>query len=154
VTVARAQFKIESERRAQLDFIGRPRSSRGMTLYRPDVTNLPGEDGMSCEIRARLTAAVLILGVVWAPAQTLAQQTFTPLPPPVPVLPSIIPQTQAFTTCVLNCDTASGSCQSACSVSNSPILTSAAGAHEALTQCYLSCTSQQLACKQACPAPQ
>ena len=67
---------------------------------------------MSCEIRARLAAAVLILGVVWAPAQTLAQQTFTPLPPPVPVLPSIIPQTQAFTTCVLNCDTASGSCQS------------------------------------------
>jgi hypothetical protein len=108
---------------------------------------------MSCEIRARLSAAVLILGAVWAPAQTLAQQTFTPLPPPVPVLPSIIPQTQAFTTCALNCDTASGSCQSACSVSNSLILTSAAGAHEALTQCYLSCTSQQLACKQACPAP-
>jgi hypothetical protein len=99
----------------------------------------------------------LILGLGWTPAQMpeegppvrLAQQTFTPLPPPVPVLPSIIPQTQAFTACVMNCDTASGSCQSACSVSNSPILTSAAGAHEALTQCYLSCTSQQLACKQA-----
>jgi hypothetical protein len=45
VTVARAQFKIESERRAQLDFIGRPRSSTGMTLYLPDVTDLPGEDG-------------------------------------------------------------------------------------------------------------
>jgi hypothetical protein len=45
VTVARAQFKIKSERRAQPDFIGRPSSSRGMTLYLPDVTNLPGEDG-------------------------------------------------------------------------------------------------------------
>ena len=73
MTVARAQFKIKSERGARLDFIRRPSSSKGMTLYLPDVTNLPGEDGMSCEIRARLAAAVLILGVVWAPAQALAR---------------------------------------------------------------------------------
>jgi hypothetical protein len=109
-------------------------------------------------VNSRLAIGVLILGLGSTPAQMpeegppvrLAQQTFTPPPPPVPVLPSIIPQTQAFTACVMNCDTASGSCQSACSVSNSPALTSAAGA---LTQCYLSCTSQQLVCKQTCPAP-
>ena len=107
---------------------------------------------MSSAIRARLAAAVLILGVLWASAQTLAQQTVTPIPPP-PGLPSIIPQTQAFTACVMNCDTASGACQGACSVSNSPAQTSAVGAHEALTQCYLSCSSQQLVCKQGCPSP-
>ena len=110
---------------------------------------------------SKLAVWVLILGVVWAPTQTpeegppvrLAQQTFTPPPPPPPGLPSIIPQTQAFTACVMNCDTASGACQGACSVNNSPALTSAPGAHEALTQCYLSCSSQQLVCKQGCPSP-
>jgi hypothetical protein len=107
---------------------------------------------MSCEIRARLAATVLILGVVWAPAQTRAQQTVTPIPPP-PGLPSIIPQTQAYTACIMNCDTAAGSCQSGCSVSNSPERTSAAGAHETLTQCYLACTSALLQCKQTCPSP-
>jgi hypothetical protein len=56
---------------------------------------------MSCETRARLAAAVLILAIVWAPAQTLAQQTFTPPPPPPAGLPSIIPPTQAFTACVM-----------------------------------------------------
>jgi hypothetical protein len=103
-------------------------------------------------VRSRLAACVLVLGIALAPAQTLAQQTVIVIPPP-PGLPSILPQTQAFTSCVLNCDTTVGLCQGACSVNNSPILTSAAGAHEALTQCYLSCTSQQLACKQACPVP-
>ena len=105
---------------------------------------------MNCADRVWLTIGVLILCLGWTPA--LAQQTVTPIPPP-PGLPSIIPQTQAFTACVMNCDTASGACQGACSVSNSPALTSAAGAHEALTQCYLSCSSQQLVCKQGCPAP-
>jgi len=111
-------------------------------------------------VNSRLAIGVLILGLGWTPAQTpeegppvrLAQQTVTPIPPP-PGLPSIIPQTQAFTACVMNCDTASGACQGACSVSNSPAQTSAVGAHEALTQCYLSCSSQQLVCKQGCPSP-
>jgi hypothetical protein len=109
---------------------------------------------MSCEIRARLAAAVLILCLGWTPAQ--AQQTVVAIPPP-PGLPSILPQTQAFTSCVLNCDTVVGLCQGACSVNNS-IASSATFAGgprpdpHALTQCYLNCTSQQLACKQACPA--
>jgi hypothetical protein len=100
---------------------------------------------MSRENRARLNIGVLILGLGWTPAQTpeegppvrLAQQTVV-----------VLPQIQAFTACVMNCDTTSGACQGACSVNNSPALTSATGAHEALTQCYLSCKSQQLACKQ------
>ena len=69
---------------------------------------------------SKLAVCVFILGVVWAPTQTpeegppvrLAQQTVTPIPPP-PGLPSIIPQTQAFTACVMNCDTAVGLCQGA-----------------------------------------
>jgi len=104
---------------------------------------------MICANRVSLTIGVLILCLGWTPAQMpeqgppvrLAQQTVTPIPPP-PGLPSIIPQTQAFTACVMNCDTASGGCQSACSVNNSPVLTSAAGVHEALTECYLRCTGQ------------
>jgi hypothetical protein len=111
-------------------------------------------------VKSRLAIGVLILFLGWTPAQTpeegppvrLAQQTVV-VPPPPPGLPSIFPQTQAFTACVMNCDTASGACQGACSVNNSPALTSAPGAHEALTQCYLRCTGQQLACKQGCPAP-
>jgi hypothetical protein len=101
--------------------------------------------------RVRLTISVLILCLGWTPAQ--AQQTFTPPPPPPPGLPSIQPQTQAYTACIMNCDTASGGCQGACSVANSPDRTIVAGAHETLNQCYLSCTSTLLQCKQACPAP-
>ena len=67
-------------------------------------------------MNSRLAIGVLILGLGWTPA--LAQQTVTPVPPP-PGLPSIIPQTQAFTACVMNCDTASGACQGACSINNS-----------------------------------
>ena len=81
-------------------------------------------------MRSRLAIGVLILGLGWTP--TLAQQTVTPIPPP-PGLPSIIPQTQAYTACIMNCDTAAGGCQSACSVSNSPARTSAAGVHDTLT---------------------
>jgi hypothetical protein len=44
-------------------------------------------------MNSRLAIGVLILGLGWTPA--LAQQLFTPPPPPTPVLPSIIPQTQA-----------------------------------------------------------
>src|SRR5215469_4887733 len=95
-------------------------------------------------MRSRLAIGVLILGLGWTP--TLAQQTVTPIPPP-PGLPSIIPQTQAYTACIINCDTGSGTCQSACNISNSPARTSAAGVHDTLTQCYLGCTSQQLQCK-------
>ena len=114
---------------------------------------------------SRLALGVLILGVAWAPAQTpeegppvrLAQQTVT-VPTPPPGLPSILPQTQAFTTCVMNCDTSAGMCQGACSVNNSPLAlaTPVGGTRpdpNALTQCYISCTSQQLNCKQSCPAP-
>jgi hypothetical protein len=126
--------------------IARPRCDAEVSV----TLHCQGRTGMSWENRVRLTIGVLILCLGWTPAQ--AQQTVTPIPPP-PGLPSIIPQTQAFTSCVLNCDTTVGLCQGACSVNNSPVLTSAAGAHEALTQCYLHCTSQQLACKQACPAP-
>ena len=110
---------------------------------------------------SKLAVCVLVLGVVWAPTQTpeegppvrLAQQTFTPPPPPPPGLPSIIPQTQAYTGCIMNCDTAAGSCQSGCSVSNSPDRLSTAGLHDTLTQCYLGCTSTLLQCKQTCPSP-
>ena len=114
---------------------------------------------------SRAAVCVLILGVIWTPVQPpdegppirLAQQTVT-VPTPPPGLPSTLPQTQAFTACVMNCDTASGVCQGSCSVNNSPALiaTLAGGprpdAH-ALTQCYLNCTSQQLSCKQACTPP-
>jgi hypothetical protein len=119
-----------------------------------DVT-LPGRTEMSWENRVRLTVGVLFLCLGWTPAQ--AQQTVIAIPPP-PGLPSILPQTQAFTACVMNCDTTVGLCQGACSVNNS-IASSAilAGGTRpdphALTQCYLNCTSQQLSCKQACPAP-
>jgi hypothetical protein len=102
-------------------------------------------------MNSRLAIGVLILGLGGTP--TLAQQQFTPPPPPTPSVPPIQPQFQTFTACVMNCDTASGSCQGACSVSNSPALTSAVGAHDALTQCYLSCSSQLLQCKQGCTAP-
>jgi hypothetical protein len=101
-------------------------------------------------MNSRLAIGVLSLGLGWTPA--LAQQTVTPIPPP-PGLPSIIPQTQVYTACIMNCDTAGGSCQSACSVSNSPARTSAAGVHDTLTQCYLGCTSTLLQCKQTCPSP-
>ena len=106
---------------------------------------------------SRLAACVLVLGVALAPVQTLAQQTVIVIPPP-PGLPSILPQTQAFTSCVLNCDTTVGLCQGACSVNNSPVaLATPVGGPRpdpnALAQCFISCTSQQLNCKQACTPP-
>jgi hypothetical protein len=116
-------------------------------------------------VSSRLAVGVLVLGVVWASAPTLdesppvrlAQQTVT-VPPVPPSLPSIQPQVQAFTSCVMNCDTSAGVCQGGCSVNNSPaaLATPAMGPRpdpNALSQCYLSCTSQQLVCKQACTPP-
>jgi hypothetical protein len=116
-------------------------------------------------VRSRLALGVLLVGIVWAQAPTpdegprlrLAQQTVT-VPPVPPSLPSIQPQFQAFTACVMNCDTTAGMCQGGCSVSNSPLAaaTPAAGPRpdpNALSQCYLNCTSQQLVCKQGCTPP-
>jgi hypothetical protein len=76
----------------------------------------------------------------------LAQQTTT-VPPP-PSLPSTLPQSQAYFSCVTNCNTNVGMCQGACSANNSPAATFAAPG--ALTQCYQNCTTRQLACSQAC----
>src|SRR6516164_5674261 len=90
-------------------------------------------------MNSRLAIGVLILGLGWTPA--LAQQQFTPPPPPPPGLPSIIPQTQAYTGCIMNCDTAAGSCQSGCSVSNSPDRLSTAGLHNAISAAQAHCSS-------------
>jgi hypothetical protein len=38
----------------------------------------------------------------------LGQQTVT-VPPPTPI-PSTLPQAQTFTSCLMNCDTAAGTC--------------------------------------------
>jgi hypothetical protein len=117
-------------------------------------------------VRSRFALGILILGVVWAqapmpdegPPVRLAQQTVT-VPPVPPSLPSIQPQFQAFTGCVMNCDTAAGMCQGGCSVNNTPATLAATPAPgirpnpNALSQCYLSCTGQQLVCKQACTPP-
>ncbi len=85
------------------------------------------------------------------PLPCLAQQTVTPTPAPVTPLPPVQLQTQAYTSCVMNCDTASGLCQSGCSVGNTPAST--ASASGALSQCYLNCSTQQLYCKNSCTPP-
>jgi hypothetical protein len=107
-------------------------------------------------MRFRLAVCLVLAGVVHAHAQ----QTVTVPPPPTP-LPSTFPQFQTYAGCLMNCDTRSATCQSTCSVSNSPSLTFAqsgtpAGTRAdpgALSQCYLSCSSQALACKQTCTPP-
>src|SRR5690348_15840275 len=88
-----------------------------------------------------------------------AQQTITPVAPP-PGLPSNFPQFQNYSGCLMNCDTRVSTCQSSCSVSNSPTFTFAPPGTGptrpdpgALSQCYMSCTSQALACKQSCTPP-
>jgi len=86
-----------------------------------------------------------------------AQQTNTP--PPPPPLPSTFPQFQTYAGCLMNCDTRSATCQSTCSVTNSPTATFATtpvGTRPdpgALAQCYLSCSTQALTCKQTCTPP-
>ena len=102
-------------------------------------------------MKSRIAIGVLILGLGWTPA--LAQQTFTPPLPPTPVLPSIQPQYQAYTACIMNCDTASGSCQSTCNIANAPDRTATSIVYETRTQCYLGCTSTLLQCKLTCPQP-
>jgi hypothetical protein len=113
-------------------------------------------------LHSGLAIVVLCAGATWAPAQILdesrpvrlAQQTVT-VPPPSG-LPSFLPQAQALTSCMMNCDTRVGMCQGACSLNNSPSVALAAptvGSRPdpgALSQCYLGCTTQQLSCKQAC----
>ena len=86
-----------------------------------------------------------------------AQQTVT-VPPPAP-LPSTFPQFQTYAQCLMNCDTRSATCQSTCSVNNSPTFTFATtptGTRPdpgAVGQCYLTCSNQALTCKQACVPP-
>jgi hypothetical protein len=89
-----------------------------------------------------------------------AQQT-TNTPPPTG-LPSTFPQFQTYAGCLMNCDTRSVTCQSTCSVTNTPTLTLAPTTSTptttrpdagALAQCYLGCNSQALACKQTCAPP-
>jgi hypothetical protein len=105
-------------------------------------------------LRLRLAICLLLAGVACAHAQ----QTTT-VPPPPPGLPSTFPQFQTYAGCLMNCDTKSGMCQGACSLSNSPSLTFAptpAGTRPdpgALAQCYISCNTQQLVCKQSCTPP-
>ena len=109
-------------------------------------------------MRLRLAVCLVLAGVVGAHAQ----QTVT-VPPPAVSPPSTFPQFQTYAGCLMNCDTRAVTCQSTCSVSNSPSLTFAqtgtgttAGTRPdagALTQCYLGCGSQALACKQTCTPP-
>jgi hypothetical protein len=106
-------------------------------------------------------AFFFVLAVV---VQAHAQQTVTQPPPTSP--PSTFPQFQTYAGCLMNCDTRAGTCQSTCSVSNSPAVTFAAPsttlnatrtdssvAVPTLAQCYLSCSTQALVCKQACIPP-
>jgi hypothetical protein len=117
-------------------------------------------------MRLRLAVCLVLAGV----AHVHAQQTVTVPPPPSP-LPSTFPQFQTYSGCLMSCDTRAGSCQSSCSVSNSPAITFAAPSsgpsptrsdpsilsqrpdQGTLTQCYLNCNSQALACKQTCTPP-
>jgi hypothetical protein len=107
----------------------------------------------------RLRLAVFLVLAAVAPAR--AQQTVTPIPPPTG-LPSTFPQFQTYAGCLMNCDTRSVTCQSTCSVSNTPTFTLAPTTNTptttrpdpgALAQCYLGCNSQALACKQTCAPP-
>jgi hypothetical protein len=107
----------------------------------------------------RLRLAVFLVLAAVAPAR--AQQTVTPIPPPTG-LPSTFPQFQTYAGCLMNCDTRSVTCQSTCSVSNTPAFTLAPTTNTptatrpdpgALAQCYLGCNSQALACKQTCAPP-
>jgi hypothetical protein len=119
-------------------------------------------------VRYRLAVGILLTSVACAFAQTrddqrpirLAQSSQAPISQPTitsPTSPSS-PQSQAFTSCVMNCDTRAGTCQGTCSVGNSaataPSLFGPTFSPRtdigALPQCYLNCTTQQLACKQAC----
>jgi len=106
-------------------------------------------------VRLRLAVCLVLAGL----ASAQAQQTTT-VPPPPPGLPSSFPQYSTYSSCLMGCDTKSGTCQNTCSVSNSPSVTFAAPVAGTrpdpgtLSQCYLACTTQALTCKQACVPPQ
>jgi hypothetical protein len=115
---------------------------------------------LSREAPLRLRFAVCF--VLAAVAQAHGQQTVT-VPPPPPPLPSTFPQFQTYAGCLMNCDTKAGTCQSSCSVNNSPAVTFAGPTSAtvgtrpdagALAACYQSCSTQTLVCKQACTPPQ
>jgi hypothetical protein len=118
------------------------------------VDSLPVELSREDRLRLRLAVCFALAAVTGAHAQ----QTVTPVPPPPP-LPSTFPQFQTYATCLMNCDTKAGTCQSTCSVTNSPTATFATtpvGTRPdpgALAQCYLSCSTQALTCKQTCTPP-
>jgi hypothetical protein len=61
-----------------------------------------------------LRLAVLLVFAGLGCAQ--AQQTTT-VPPPAPSLPSTFPQFQTYASCLMNCDTKSGTRQGTCNVS-------------------------------------
>ena len=121
------------------------------------VASLLGDVWREERMRLRLAVCLVLAGV----AHAHAQQTVT-VPPPAPV-PSTFPQFQTYAGCLMNCDTRSATCQSTCSVSNSPTSTFAqtgtgttAGTRPdpgALSQCFLSCNTQALTCKQTCTPP-
>jgi len=106
-------------------------------------------------MRLRLAVCLVLASV----AQGHGQQTVT-VPPPPASPPSTFPQFQTYAGCLMGCDTKAGTCQSTCSVSNSPSFTFAAPTSTstrpdagALSACYLSCNTQALTCKQACTPP-
>jgi hypothetical protein len=106
-------------------------------------------------LRLRLAVFLVLAAVGSAHAQ---QTTNTP---PQPGLPSTFPQFQTYAGCLMNCDTRSVTCQSTCSVSNSPTTTFATTSTTSgtrpdagtLAQCYLGCNTQALSCKQTCAPP-
>ena len=99
-------------------------------------------------MRFRLAICALLIGIGGADAQGPDARR--------PIRLAQTSQSQTFTSCLLNCDTRSGTCQGSCGVGNSPSTTFATpttGSRPdpgALAQCYLTCTTQQLSCKQAC----
>jgi len=135
---------------------GRHRLDRRLRDSIGCVTLLSGED----RVRFWLAVCVVLAGIGCA----RAQQTTT-VPPPPPGLPSSFPQYQTYSGCVMNCDSKATTCQSTCSVNNSPSTTFPSSATIAasagtrpdpgtLSQCYLACTNAQLSCKQTCSPPQ
>ena len=108
-------------------------------------------------MRLRIAVVFVLAGVAYANAQVNPANPNTPVTPLS--LPSTFPQFQSYAQCLMNCDTRSATCQSTCSVSNSPTFTFATtptGTRPdpgAVGQCYLTCTNQALVCKQSCTPP-
>jgi hypothetical protein len=119
-------------------------------------------------MRLLLAVVFVIAGLTCAHAQVNPANPNTPGVPVTPTpLPSTFPQFQNYTACLMNCDTRVGTCQSSCSLNNSPSFTLAPLASTSpgtgtgtvtsgaasLTQCNMTCVSQSLVCKQSCTAP-